>query len=117
MKVVVIFAALVGLVVAQEAAPRYSCPEYDVNLNGNDLGFADTATWEDCGKRALIFSQTNWVKCNAQRPAYGPQEYGIAEQILIFWLVHWDIARLRGQPSPPMWYIFSASALYLVRYI
>ena len=70
MKVVLIFAALVGLVVAQEAAPRYACPENDVRFDGNDIGTAETATWEECGKRALIFSQTNLVKCKALQPAY-----------------------------------------------
>ena len=41
---------LVSVGVAQEQ-PRYSCPEYDVDFEGNDIDkdlIVDS--WEDCGK-------------------------------------------------------------------
>jgi len=60
MKVVVIFAALVGLVVAQEAAPRYACPENDVRFDGNDIGTAETATWEECGQLCNLTDGCNF---------------------------------------------------------
>ena len=53
MKAVVSLLALLSLTWAQEQ-PRYSCPEYDVDFDGNDLEVIENVeSWEDCGKTLL----------------------------------------------------------------
>ena len=51
MKITLLLAALLYLGMAQEQ-PRYECPEYNVDYEGNNWWKVsyDITTWEECGK-------------------------------------------------------------------
>ena len=50
------------MVFAKGDAPKYSCPEYDVDFHGSDItcgsgcGVPGVPTWEDCGMMVEICS-------------------------------------------------------------
>ena len=65
MRAVAIAFVLLGIscmVLAKGDAPKYSCPEYDVDFHGSDItcgsgcGVPGVPTWEDCGMMVEICS-------------------------------------------------------------
>ena len=59
MKIIILCVAFSSLAWAQEQ-PRYSCPEYDVDFNGNNLEVIEGVdSWEDCGKTYCLLCYPN----------------------------------------------------------
>ena len=54
MRLMVFVLALACVALAKEDAPKYSCPEVDVDFEGNDISLTEgIVSWEDCGKYGL----------------------------------------------------------------